>query len=107
MANLVRSAIRSLIAGACPDLITLWQCTPCDAARSEVETPLLDEAPRKYGRHEPCFVCNVGYNIRRDKERVEREAFDRLKAELQHAFAAPDASYQTLSAAEVIARNKA
>jgi hypothetical protein len=62
MANLVRSAIRSLIAGACPDLITLWQCTPCDAARSEVETPLLDEAPRKYGRHEPCFVCNVGYN---------------------------------------------
>jgi antitoxin ParD1/3/4 len=45
--------------------------------------------------------------IRRDKERVEREAFERLKAELQHAFAAPDASYQALSAAEVIARNKA
>jgi putative addiction module CopG family antidote len=45
--------------------------------------------------------------IRRDKERVEREAFDRLKAELQHGFAASEASYQPLSAAQVIARNKA
>ncbi len=27
--------------------------------------------------------------IRRDKERVEAEAFERLKAELSHAFAAP------------------
>ena len=44
--------------------------------------------------------------IRRDKERVEREAFDRLKAELTHAFAKPDASYQPLTAAEVIARNR-
>ena len=45
--------------------------------------------------------------IRRDKERWEREAFDRLKAELTLAFAAPDASFQPLSAADVIARNKA
>jgi antitoxin ParD1/3/4 len=44
--------------------------------------------------------------IRRDKERVEREAFERLKAELQHAFAAPDESYQPLTAAEVINRNR-
>ncbi|MBN8608571.1 MAG: addiction module antitoxin [Caulobacterales bacterium] len=44
--------------------------------------------------------------IRRDKERVEREAFERLKAELAHAFAAPEASYKPLSAAEVIARNR-
>lgn len=44
--------------------------------------------------------------IRRDKERVEQQAFDRLKTELQHAFAAPEATYQVLSAAEVIARNK-
>lgn len=44
--------------------------------------------------------------IRRDKERVEREAFDRLKAELTHAFAAPKSSYQPLTAAEVIARNR-
>jgi len=45
--------------------------------------------------------------IRRDKERVEREAFDRLKAELTHAFAAPDTTYKPLTAAAVISRNKA
>jgi antitoxin ParD1/3/4 len=44
--------------------------------------------------------------IRRDKERAEQGAFDRLKAELTHAFAAPDSSYQPLTAAEVIARNR-
>ena len=45
--------------------------------------------------------------IRRDKERAEQEAFDRLKAELTHAFAAPESTYHPLTAAEVIARNKA
>nr|WP_309402205.1 transcriptional regulator [Aminobacter niigataensis]WMD00145.1 transcriptional regulator [Aminobacter niigataensis] len=44
--------------------------------------------------------------IRRDKERVEQEAFDRLKAELSHAFAAPESSYRPLTAADVIARNR-
>lgn len=44
--------------------------------------------------------------IRRDKERAEKEAFDRLKAELAHAFAAPEASYKPLTAAEVIARGR-
>jgi putative addiction module CopG family antidote len=44
--------------------------------------------------------------IRRDKERKEQEAFDRLKAELAHAFAAPESSYRSLSAADVIARNR-
>lgn len=44
--------------------------------------------------------------IRRDKERVEAEAFDRLKAELTHAFAAPEESYQPLTADDVIARNR-
>ena len=44
--------------------------------------------------------------IRRDKERTEQEAFERLKAELGHAFAAPESSYHELTAAEVIARNK-
>ena len=44
--------------------------------------------------------------IRRDKERAEREAFDRLKAELTRAFAAPEESYGPLTAAEVIARNR-
>lgn len=45
--------------------------------------------------------------IRRDKERAEREAFDRLKAELTHAFTAPESTYHSLTAAEVIARNTA
>jgi putative addiction module CopG family antidote len=44
--------------------------------------------------------------IRRDRERAEREAFDRLKAELTRAFAAPEASYRPMTAAEVIARNR-
>lgn len=45
--------------------------------------------------------------IRRDKARAEQEAFERLKAELAHAFAAPESAYRPLSAAEVIARNAA
>jgi Arc/MetJ-type ribon-helix-helix transcriptional regulator len=44
--------------------------------------------------------------IRRDKEHAEQQAFDRLKAELVHAFAAPESSYKPLTAAEVIARNR-
>ena len=44
--------------------------------------------------------------IRRDKERSEREAFDRLKAELTRAFAAPDESFHPLSAEDIIARNR-
>lgn len=44
--------------------------------------------------------------IRRDKERVEKERFDRLKAELAQAFAAPESAYEPLTAAEVIARNR-
>lgn len=44
--------------------------------------------------------------IRRDKERTEKEAFDRLKAELTHAYAAPESSYHPLTAADVIARNR-
>lgn len=44
--------------------------------------------------------------IRRDKERQEKEVFERLKAELTHAYAAPESSYQRLTAAVVIARNQ-
>ncbi|EMJ4931694.1 ribbon-helix-helix domain-containing protein [Pseudomonas aeruginosa] len=44
--------------------------------------------------------------IRRDKKRKEREAFDRLQAELTHAFAAPETSYRPLTAADVITRNQ-
>lgn len=43
--------------------------------------------------------------IRRDMERKEQQVFDRLKAELAHAFSSPEDTYQPLTAAEVIARN--
>ena len=45
--------------------------------------------------------------IRRDKERAEQEAFARLKAELNLAFAAPDDTYLPLTADTVISRNRA
>lgn len=44
--------------------------------------------------------------IRKDKKRVEEQAFERLKAELQRAFATSDADYQRVSAADVIKRNR-
>lgn len=44
--------------------------------------------------------------IRRDKEHKEQEAYDRLKAELTHAYAAPESTYRPLTAADVIARNR-
>ena len=43
--------------------------------------------------------------IRRDKERLEQQSFERLKAELAHAFSASDDSFVPLTAAEVIMRN--
>ncbi len=44
--------------------------------------------------------------IRRDMKYKEAEAFERLKAELTHAYAAPEASFHPLTAADVIARNR-
>ncbi len=38
---------------------------------------------------------------------MEREAFERLRGELQEAFGKPGYSYQALTAAEIIARNRA
>ncbi|MFA7604866.1 MAG: addiction module antitoxin [Novosphingobium sp.] len=43
--------------------------------------------------------------IRRDKARAETEGFERLKAELTAAFAAPESAYVALDAETVIARN--
>ena len=40
-----------------------------------------------------------------DRERVEAASFERLKAELTTAFAAPESSYTTLDADAVFARN--
>ncbi len=44
--------------------------------------------------------------IRRDKARAEHENFERLKAELARAFAAPESDYLTLAAQDVISRNR-
>lgn len=43
--------------------------------------------------------------IRKDMERAEQEAFDRLKAELSLSFSAPDRSFRAETAAALIARN--
>jgi antitoxin ParD1/3/4 len=44
--------------------------------------------------------------IRRDKERVEEDAFQRLKAELGRAFAVPEASYAPLDADAFLAGHR-
>lgn len=44
--------------------------------------------------------------IRSDKARNEQQAFRRLKTELAHAYAAPESSYETLTAADMIQRNR-
>lgn len=49
---------------------------------------------------------NVREYIRDLIRRAESEAFDRFRAELNRAFAAPEASYTSLSAAAVIALNR-
>ncbi len=44
--------------------------------------------------------------IRKDKAQADETAFQRLKAELTQAFAAPETAYKQLSAADLIARNR-
>jgi len=43
--------------------------------------------------------------IRRDQAHAEERAFERLKAELALAFAAPESSYLALTAQDIIERN--
>lgn len=43
--------------------------------------------------------------IRSDKAQNEEQAFQRLKTELSHAWAAPESSYQPLTADDIIRRN--
>ena len=57
------------------------------------------------GAYESVSEC-IRDLIRRDKMHKEQEAFERLRAELTHAYAAPESSYQPLTAADVIARNQ-
>jgi antitoxin ParD1/3/4 len=43
--------------------------------------------------------------IRRDKERIEQERFERLRAELVTAFAAPDSEFVEFDVEAMIARH--
>ncbi|WP_066722258.1 ribbon-helix-helix domain-containing protein [Sphingomonas pituitosa] len=74
-----------------------------------VSGPLSDFVARNVG--EDGLYENVSEYvrdlIRRDKERVEREMFDTLKAELQRAFATPDGDYVYVTAEDVLERNRA
>jgi antitoxin ParD1/3/4 len=100
---------------ACVFILAYLEDRRPEAAMSQTTTMTV----RISGALSEFVASNVGENgsyeniseyvrdlIRRDKERAEREAFDRLKAELTRAFAAPEESYRPLSAAEVIARNR-
>lgn len=44
--------------------------------------------------------------IRSDQARSEQQTFQRLKAELALAYAAPDATYKPMTAADIIQRNR-
>jgi len=44
--------------------------------------------------------------IRSDKTQSEERAFERLKAELAHAWAAPESSYLPLTADDIVQRNR-
>ncbi|PWQ92134.1 ribbon-helix-helix domain-containing protein [Leucothrix pacifica] len=43
--------------------------------------------------------------IRQDKQRAEQRKFERVKAELQLAFAAPESEYAPLTADDIFKRN--
>ncbi|WP_022953142.1 ribbon-helix-helix domain-containing protein [Leucothrix mucor] len=45
--------------------------------------------------------------IRQDKQRKEQHQFERLKAELQLAFSAPEEDYTPLTAEDIFKRNDA
>lgn len=59
----------------------------------------------EYGAYESVseYVRDL---IRHDKARVEEEAFQKLKAELQQAFSAPESAFVRVSLEDVLARNR-
>jgi len=70
--------------------------TPCDFVASNVGERDTYENVSEYMRD----------LIRRDKEQVEREVFERLKAELTQAYVVSESAYRPLTAADVITRNR-
>lgn len=69
---------------------------------------LSDFVAANVGEHGACESISEYLRdlIRRGMQRNEDAAFERLKAELGHAFSTPESSYKALTAADVIARNK-
>ena len=43
--------------------------------------------------------------IRKDRDRLNKEAFEKVKAELRLAFAQPNEYYEEVTAADIISRN--
>ena len=74
-----------------------------------VSGPLSDFIAQTVGEDGPYESSSeyVRDLIRRDKEQKDAQAFEQLKAELQAAFAVPEADYRPASAADIIARHKA
>jgi putative addiction module CopG family antidote len=63
------------------------------------------ESVGEYGTYENVseYVRDL---IRKDKEQVDAARMEALRAELAVAFAAPDATYEPLTAEEVITRSR-
>ena len=59
----------------------------------------------EYGQYENVseYIRDL---IRHDKARVEAEAFQKLKAELDMAFSAPDSAFVSVTPEEVLERNR-
>lgn len=95
------------------ECIECQACT-CGSARCPARPPLT---VRLCGALSEFIFAKVGENgsyenvseyirdlIRRDKAQAERQTFERLKAELAHAFSAPESDCRPPMAEEVIAR---
>jgi Arc/MetJ-type ribon-helix-helix transcriptional regulator len=73
-----------------------------------VSGPLAEFVARNVGEGGLCENISeyIRDLIRRDKERVEAQMFEDLKAELTRAFAAPVENYRTVTVEDVIERNR-
>lgn len=84
-----------------------WTTTTMTVRLSGTLSDFVATNVGEQGAYENVSEYMRGDLIRRDKDRTEQEAFERLKAELTLAYATPESSYQPLTAADVIARNRA
>jgi antitoxin ParD1/3/4 len=87
---------------------TSWEADMASSLTLNVRVagPLSDHVARRVGatgdfENVSEYVRSL---IRRDKEQADADAHDRLKAELQLAFAAPESAFDMLNADMVIAR---